>query len=256
MIKKIFYFYYALFPLLAIGSIAFDNELLTYIISDSFVNFESESGGVLFHFWSHLGLFVSASFGLILVNYISFPNNKWLALFIVFDAPVQILFALYQGVQFDLASFFVFDFIIETIGLVSVFIIMSIKKPKTEDDISLLWLLTAIYGFIILTGYYGKLSLEYFNQMESQAQVQIVLSILINFFFTFTIFSSQKTDKDNKQANKIINDKLVTERTIETVSANKQNSNSILIPGNLAAVAMMLTWALQAWIWIKWLFVF
>jgi len=256
MIKKIFYFYYALFPLFAIGSIAFDDQLLTYIISDNFGSFDSESGRALFHFWSHLGLFVSASFGLLLVNYISFPNNKWLALFIVFDAPVQIAFALYQGIQFDFASFFVFDFAIETIGLVSVFIIMSIKKPKTDDDISFLWLLTAIYGFIILTGYYGKLSLEYFNHMESQAQIQIVLTILVNFFFTFTIFSSQKTEEENNQTSTINNTQSVTEKAIKTVSANSPNSNSIFIPGNLAAVAMMLTWALQAWIWVKWLFVY
>ncbi len=240
ILSGIFYLYLSLLSLLAFASLAFEKDIW-YQFTTLFDYNTNVFGFLLFHFYSLIVFSFSAVLSTLLVGIVTFPKNKWLAIIIVFDAPVALLIDYYTGNQISLAEFVMYDFTFELLAilLASNFLFFIEKKNFLDDEPFTLHFLSVVI-IAVLFSFYGLFTYNILSESSLKSLLLFAFAIITTTIGYYKVLKQRAIENENPE------------------TETEEDKDNGLTPENkirkymfhVASISMFVVWALIAYIYI------
>jgi len=175
--KGLFYLYLALLPLLSFWALFLDKSVWNGFID---MGYPISMGKVFYVTLSFVAIFLSGIFALITVQSTPLPPKLYLALFMLFDVPIQVLINSILEKNFNPFIIIINDFTIEIVGIVVAVIYLSfyftIKKIKSKVE-PVMATLIIVFGICILLTVYGRITWDTITASSFTDQIPFYTAI-------------------------------------------------------------------------------
>jgi len=220
---RLFYLYFALLSLLTFSALYFETDV--WFTFTHYISAENAASYFLYHAFCAITFFVSAILPLVIIQSTPLPRNKWIALLIIFDAPVFILVDYLSGNAISFSEILMYDFVIEMLAFSIADILLRITKKSHQ----VAHLIVDIYSIALVFSFYGTYSFK----LVADAGVKSWLITL--FTLSTSIYGYYK---------------VLEVKSLDISKADDLQAQM----SKVGSFAMMATWALMAFVYAKALF--